>query len=50
MKISLITGINGEDGSYLDELLGYSSKARSELGWKPKYSFDELIKVEEDCK
>ena len=36
----------------VDELLGDSSKARSELGWEPKYSFDELVKemVEEDCK
>ena len=36
----------------VDELLGDSSRARNELGWEPKYSFDELVKemVEEDCK
>jgi len=36
----------------VDELLGNSSRARNELGWTPKYTFDELIKemVEEDCK
>ena len=36
----------------VEELLGDSTKARTELGWEPKYSFDELVKemVEEDCK
>ena len=36
----------------VEELLGDSTKARTELGWIPKYSFDELVKemVEEDCK
>ena len=36
----------------VEELLGDSTKARTELNWKPKYSFDELVKemVEEDCK
>ena len=36
----------------VDELLGDSSKARKELGWVPKYSFDELVKdmVDTDCK
>lgn len=36
----------------VEELLGDSTKARTELGWKPKISFDELVKemVEEDCK
>ncbi len=36
----------------VDELLGDSTKARRELGWKPTYSFDELVKemVDEDCK
>jgi GDPmannose 4,6-dehydratase len=36
----------------VEELLGDSTKARRELGWKPTYSFDELVKemVEEDCK
>ena len=36
----------------VDELLGDSSKARKELNWKPKYSFDQLIEemVNSDCK
>ena len=36
----------------VEELLGNSTKARTELNWEPKYSFDELVKemVEEDCK
>ena len=36
----------------VEELLGDSSKARNELNWKPKYTFNELIKemVNEDCK
>jgi GDPmannose 4,6-dehydratase len=36
----------------VEELLGDSSKARKELGWKPKYSFDDLVKemVNQDCK
>ncbi len=36
----------------VEELLGDSTKARTELGWKPQYSFDDLVKemVEEDCK
>ena len=36
----------------VEELLGDSTKARTELEWKPTYTFDELIKemVEEDCK
>ena len=35
----------------VDELLGDSSKARVELGWKPTITFDELIEemVESDC-
>jgi GDPmannose 4,6-dehydratase len=35
----------------VEELLGDSSKAREELGWVPKYSFDDLVKemVDEDC-
>ena len=35
----------------VDELLGDSAKARNELGWTPKYSFDDLVKemVEHDC-
>ena len=36
----------------VEELLGDSTRARQELGWKPKYSFDELVKemVDIDCK
>ena len=36
----------------VEELLGDSTKARTELGWKPEYSFDELVRemVEQDCK
>ena len=35
-----------------EELLGDSTKARNELGWKPIHSFDDLIKemVDQDCK
>jgi GDPmannose 4,6-dehydratase len=33
----------------VDELLGDSSKARKELGWKPEASFDELVKVMVEC-
>jgi GDPmannose 4,6-dehydratase len=35
----------------VDELLGDSTKARNELDWTPKYSFDDLVKemVEHDC-
>lgn len=35
----------------VDELLGDSSKARKLLGWKPHYSFDELVEemVKMDC-
>ncbi len=36
----------------VEELLGDSTKARTILGWKPKYSFDQLVEemVFEDCK
>jgi GDPmannose 4,6-dehydratase len=36
----------------VEELLGDSTKARTELGWEPKYSFDDLVEemVEQDCK
>lgn len=36
----------------VDELLGDSTKARTELGWKPECSFDQLVHemVENDCK
>lgn len=35
----------------VDELLGDSTRARSELAWEPKHTFDELVKemVEHDC-
>ena len=35
----------------VEELLGDSTKAHTELGWKPEVSFDELVKmmVEGDC-
>lgn len=35
----------------VDELLGDSTKARTELGWAPKYTFESLVKemVEHDC-
>ncbi len=35
----------------VEELLGDSTKARTELGWSPKISFDKLVKemVEHDC-
>ena len=29
----------------IDELVGDSSKARKELGWKPKVNFKELVKM-----
>ena len=36
----------------VEELLGDSTKARTQLGWEPQYSFDDLVKemVKEDCK
>ena len=36
----------------VEELLGDSTKARTKLGWKPNYSFDDLVKemVDLDCK
>ena len=35
----------------VDELLGDSTKARNELGWKPIYTFDSLVEemVNADC-
>lgn len=37
--------------SEVDELLGDSTKARTELNWNPVYNFDSLVKemVEQDC-
>jgi len=36
----------------VEELLGDSTKARTQMGWTPEYSFDDLLRemVEEDCK
>jgi len=36
----------------VEELLGDSTKARTQLGWVPEYTFDELLKemVEADCR
>ena len=36
----------------VEELLGDSTKARTELGWEPEYTFEKLLEemVEEDCK
>jgi GDPmannose 4,6-dehydratase len=38
--------------SEVEELLGDSTKARTELGWKPTYTFEKLVceMVENDCK
>jgi len=35
----------------VEELLGDSTKATTNLGWKPQYSFDQLVQemVEQDC-
>jgi GDPmannose 4,6-dehydratase len=35
----------------VEELIGDSTKARLELGWKPSYTFEDLVKemVEQDC-
>ena len=35
----------------VDELLGDASRAKTELGWKPEYTFDALVKemVDNDC-
>ena len=36
----------------VDELLGDSTKAKTELGWSPKHTFDELVRemVDADCR
>ena len=36
----------------VEELLGDSTRARTELDWVPQYSFDTLVQemVDEDCK
>ena len=36
----------------VEELLGDSTKARTQMGWTPEYSFNDLLRemVEEDCK
>tara|TARA_B110000908_G_scaffold156478_1_gene195689 strand:- start:120 stop:1160 length:1041 start_codon:yes stop_codon:yes gene_type:complete len=38
--------------SEVDQLLGDATKARTELGWEPSYTFDQLVQemVEQDCK
>ena len=38
--------------SEVDELLGDSTKAKTELGWSPKHTFDELVRemVDADCR
>lgn len=33
----------------VEELLGNSTKARTQLGWTPKYTFDMLVKEMVDC-
>ena len=35
----------------VEELLGDSTKARTQLQWQPNYSFDDLVRemVEQDC-
>tara|TARA_Y100001973_G_C5172596_1_gene319986 strand:+ start:222 stop:1250 length:1029 start_codon:yes stop_codon:yes gene_type:complete len=35
--------------SEVDELLGDSTKARTELGWKPQYTFDDLVREMVTC-
>ena len=53
MKKALLTGVTGQDGSYLAELLlGDASKARTMLNWTPKISFEALVAemVREDLK
>ncbi len=56
MKKALITGITGQDGSYLAELLlerptevhalsGDSSKARRKLNWSPETTFRQLVRI-----
>ena len=41
----------GFQGATRDELLGDAAKAKQELEWKPKYSFEDLVRemVEMDC-
>lgn len=49
MKVALITGVTGQDGSYLAELLlekGYEvhpSKAKNKLGWVPEHDLASLV-------
>ena len=46
MPVALITGVAGQDGSYLAELLlGDPSKAKKLLGWKPTVTFEGLVEM-----
>jgi GDP-D-mannose dehydratase len=47
-----LDGQKEEDKAEVEELLGDNTKAKKELGWTSKYSFDELVRemVENDCK
>ena len=58
-KVVKILGIKGESWEFVRDRKGHdaryaldSEKIRTELGWKPSYTFDELVSemVEEDCK
>ena len=60
-KKALVTGITGQDGSYLaepllsagdevhglivDELCSDPAKAAEKLGWRPRASFAELVRI-----
>ena len=50
-KVLIIISVKYFRPTEVEELLGDSTKARTELGWIPKYSFDDLVKemVEYDC-
>jgi nucleoside-diphosphate-sugar epimerase len=43
---ALITGISGQDGSYL---VADATKARQKLGWRPTVGFKELIELMVDA-
>ena len=56
MKRAFITGITGQDGSYLTELLlekscevhGIIRRAGRVLGWKPEVDYEQLVKLMTD--